>query len=181
MNKIIMIICGLSIVISSGCNTIKSKDIVIPEQLKIEQTPNYKVDTKELDNKLLKAADIKTQYGKLVNGKIEITQNSEEADMILLDPTEFSKFADVIEIAFSYKTIVKSQSELVNSYIEEINNVKSLAAIERAKLIIASENWKSVVDLYDQEHKIRVRENIFSKIELVVVSGISMFALAGGL
>lgn len=181
MKKIILLLSISFIFISSGCNTIKTKDIPIPEPLNIEKTPNYKVDTKELDDKLLKAADIKTQYGKVVDGKIEITENSDEAEMILLDPNEFSKIADCLEIAYSYKTIAKSQSELINEYISNINSAKELAAIERAKLIIATENWKSSLDLYNQEHKIRLREKILNKLELVSVAGISMFALVGGL
>jgi len=134
-----------------------------PPDLKLNETPPYSIK-KDLDNlqspdKLvpiyIKKTDDELSY--IVVGSIE------EGTHILLAPKEYAKVGAIVKLTRTYKEIVLVNETIINTYIDEINALKELSALEREKVISYRELW--VNSKY--EHK---TDNMINRSGMYIIS-----------
>jgi len=143
---IILIICGLLVL---SCAPAPFKPFK-PEPIKFEETPPYSVQP-ELD-KIPKPEPIKRIYVKKIDDtNYQIVATKQEASHIMLAPSEFAKVGAVVQLAVAYKELTLDQEKLVNTYIEQINALKELLAMEQRKSEVYRELWISSENAYRRE------------------------------
>lgn len=121
-----------------------------PEPIKFDPTPPYSVQ-EQLD-KIPKPDPIKRMYVKKLTDKTyEIVENKEEATHIMLAPAEYAKVGAVVKLAKTYKEVAIDQEALINSYVEQINALKELLAMEQRKAEVYRELWISSENAYRRE------------------------------
>lgn len=121
-----------------------------PEPILFEDTPPYSVQ-EELD-KIPKPDPIKRMYvKKLSDTDFQVVETKEEATHIMLAPAEYAKVGAVVQLAITYKNLVLDQEKLVNTYIEQINALKELLAMEQRKSEVYRELWISSENAYRYE------------------------------
>lgn len=121
-----------------------------PPELKFEETPQYSIKD-DLD-KIEKPKPIQRLYAKKVGeDSFEILPSSEGADFIVLAPKEYAKVGAVVKLAKTYKEIVLDQEKLVNTYVDQINALKELVALEQKKSQMYRELWITSENAYRQE------------------------------
>jgi len=121
-----------------------------PEPIKFEDTPPYSVQ-EELD-KIPKPEPIKRMYVKKISDtEFQIVATKEEATHIMLAPSEYAKVGAVVQLAITYKNLVLDQEKLINTYIEQINALKELLAMEQRKAEVYRELWISSENAYRYE------------------------------
>jgi hypothetical protein len=165
MNKINMIGIIIScIIILNGCATTKFEPFE-PDPVKFEVTPEYKVNTTELDN-LLKESIEKQYFAKEViideNNKIKILDenSNEQPTHILMLPEEYKNVANIVDIAMAYRDTTFAQSDLINTHIATVNSLKELAELERQKVLLYRSAWVDSENMFRDERKLRTRENL---------------------
>ena len=121
-----------------------------PEPIKFDQTPPYSV--KEDLDKIPKPEPLKRMYVKKVTDtSYEVVGVKEEATHIMLAPAEYAKVGALVKLTKTYKELVLDQEILVNTYIEQINALKELLAMEQRKSEVYRELWISSENAYRQE------------------------------
>jgi hypothetical protein len=121
-----------------------------PEPIKFDETPPYSIQ-EDLD-KIPKPQPLKRMYVKMVTDTTyEIVVNKDEATHIMLAPNEYAKVGAVVKLAKTYKGLVLDQETLVNTYIDQINALKELYAMEQRKSEVYRELWISSENAYRQE------------------------------
>lgn len=121
-----------------------------PEPIKFEPTAAYSVQ-EELD-KLPKPEPIKRMYVKKIDEtNYQIVATKGEASHVMLAPSEFAKVGAVVKLAVAYKELTLDQEKLVNTYIEQINALKELLAMEQRKSEVYRELWISSENAYRRE------------------------------
>ena len=121
-----------------------------PEAIKFDETPPYSIQ-EQLD-KIPKPDPIKRMYVKKLTDKtFEIVADKKEATHIMLAPKEYAKVGAVVKLAKTYKELVLDQEILINTYIEQINALKELYAMEQRKAEVYRELWISSENAYRQE------------------------------
>lgn len=121
-----------------------------PDPITFEQTALYSVQN-ELD-KIPKPEPIKRMYVKKVDETTyEIVADKAEATHIMLAPSEYAKVGAVVKLAKTYKELAIDQEALVNTYIEQINALKELYAMEQRKSEVYRELWISSENAYRRE------------------------------
>lgn len=142
----VMILC-LFLFVSCGPQLLKPYD---PPKLEFENTPPYSIQ-EDLD-KIQKPAPIQRIYAKKVGeDSFQVVENKEEADFIVLATKEYAKVGTVVKLAKTYKEIILDQEKLVNTYIDQINALKELVALEQKKSQMYRELWISSENAYRQE------------------------------
>ena len=147
MKKIIaLIICGLFLV---SCAPAPFKPFK-PEPIVFEDTPSYSVQ-EDLD-KIPKPEPIKRMYVKRIDDTTyQVVAEKLEATHIMLAPSEYAKVGALVKLAVAYKGLALDQEKLVNTYIEQINALKELLAMEQRKSEVYRELWISSENAYRQE------------------------------
>jgi len=121
-----------------------------PERIVFDQTPTYSVQNEI--NSLPKPEPLKRMYVKKISDtSFEVVASSAEATHIMLAPSEYAKVGAVVQLAKSYKEIVLEQEKLVNTYIDQINALKELYALEQRKTEMYRELWINSENAYRQE------------------------------
>lgn len=121
-----------------------------PEQITFEKTPPYSVQ--EDLNKIPKPEPLKRMYVKEIDDKtFQVVATAEEATHIMLAPAEYAKVGALVKLAKTYKELVLDQETLINTYIEQINALKELLAMEQRKSEVYRELWISSENAYRQE------------------------------
>lgn len=121
-----------------------------PEPIKFEKTDPYSVQ--EDLAKIPKPEPIKRMYVKKIDEKTyEVVENKEEATHIMLAPSEYAKVGALVKLAKTYKELAIDQEELVNIYIDQINALKELLAMEQRKAEVYRELWISSENAYRYE------------------------------
>jgi hypothetical protein len=121
-----------------------------PEAIKFDESPTYSIQ-KDLD-KIPKPDPVKRIYVKKVTDKaFEVVANKVEATHIMLAPKEYAKVGAVVKLAKTYKELVLEQEALINTYIDQINALKELYAMEQRKAEVYRELWISSENAYRQE------------------------------
>jgi len=121
-----------------------------PEVIKFDESPPYSIQ-EDLD-KIPKPDPIKRMYvKKLTDTSFEIVADKAEATHIMLAPREYAKVGAVVKLAKTYKGLVIDQEALINTYIDQINALKELYAMEQRKAEVYRELWISSENAYRQE------------------------------
>lgn len=121
-----------------------------PEPIIFDETPRWSVQ-EDLD-KIPKPEPIKRMYvKKLDDVTYQIVTVKAEATHIMLAPSEFAKVGALVKLAVAYKELAIDQEALVNTYIEQINALKELYAMEQRKSEVYRELWISSENAYRQE------------------------------
>jgi len=121
-----------------------------PEPIKFDKTEPYSVQ-EQLD-KIPKPDPIERMYvKKLTETTFEVVADKAEATHIMLAPSEYAKVGAIVKLAKTYKELLLDQETLVNTYIEQINALKELLAMEQRKSEVYRELWISSENAYRQE------------------------------
>ena len=120
-----------------------------PEPIAFEETMPYSVQ-EDLD-KIPKPDPIKRMYVKKIDDTSYQIVEKAEATHVMLAPSEFAKVGAVVKIAIAYKELAIDQEALVNTYIEQINALKELYAMEQRKSEVYRELWISSENAYRHE------------------------------
>jgi len=141
-----------------------------PPDLKLNETPPYSIK-KDLDNlqspdKLvpiyIKKTDDELSY--IVVGSIE------EGTHILLAPKEYAKVGAIVKLTRTYKEIVLVNETIINTYIDEINALKELSALEREKVISYRELWVNSENMYRAEKYEHKTDNMINRSGMYIIS-----------
>jgi len=136
-------------VLFSGCAPAPFKPFK-PDPIVFDKTPIYSVQ-EELD-KIPKPDPIVRVYAKKISDTTyEVVENKEEATHIMLAPAEYAKVGALVKLAKTYKELTIDQEKLVNTYIEQINALKELVAMEQRKSEVYRELWISSENAYRHE------------------------------
>ena len=140
-----------------------------PDPIKFEETPPYSVQG-DLD-KIPKPEPIKRMYvKKLDDTTYQIVAVRAEATHIMLAPSEFAKVGALVKLAVAYKELAIDQEGLVNTYIEQINALKELLAMEQRKSEVYRELWISSENAYRREKWEHDWDNRIHKTGLYVIT-----------
>lgn len=121
-----------------------------PEAIKFDESPAYSIQ-EDLD-KIPKPSPIKRMYvKKLTDKSFEVVADKAEATHIMLAPKEYAKVGAVVKLAKTYKGLILDQETLINTYIDQINALKELYAMEQRKAEVYRELWISSENAYNQE------------------------------
>jgi hypothetical protein len=101
----------------------------------------------------------------------------DQAKFIILSTEEYAKIAALLKYAKAYKDISKEQEHLINIYIEMINSLKELVALEQAKAAKYREMWADSENAYRQERYAHRLDNAVNKGILGLISIGSIVAL----
>ena len=143
---IILIICGLLVL---SCAPAPFKPYK-PEVIKFDKTPPYSVQ-EELDQ-LPKPEPIKRMYVKETSDKTYVVvADKVEATHVMMAPAEYAKVGAVVKLAVTYKGVAIDQEVLMNTYIDQINALKELLAMEQRKSEVYRGLWISSEDAYRRE------------------------------
>lgn len=161
----------ISLFILSGCAE-KKFEPFRPNPIKFEKTPEYKLDTKPLDDKTIEVvnnirSEIKYGYFNSVTGKIEIINDKSKATYIMLTPEAYAKLADLLQITSDYRSLVKKQESLINDYVANINELKNISELERQISQRYCDEWATSENLYREERRLHKRDNTIDKIEFI--------------
>lgn len=118
----------------------------VPQELpvvKFESTPKYSIDLSEIP-KIEKPIKIWVDE----NFK---TTDEQHAKYLILSPKEYAKYISKLQIKETYKEIIEKQEILVNTYIDQINALKELVALEQAKAKAYRDLWVDAENSYRQE------------------------------
>lgn len=151
-----------------SCTTLDEKiEMSRPPDIKFEKTPDYVLDTETLDNAVYeKVTEFKDniKYGQIKpDGKIEVTDDENLADVVVLDSENYSRVGDIMTLTNAYRDVLKEHAVLINLYVMEINKYKELVELERLRSQILTDSWANSERLYLQERRLRQRENIINK------------------
>lgn len=166
MKKLIaLIICGLFIF---SCAPASFKPFK-PEPIVFEDTPPYSVQG-DLD-KIPKPDPIKRMYVKKIDDTTyQVVAEKLEATHIMLAPSEYAKVGALVKLAVAYKELAIDQEGLVNTYIEQINALKELLAMEQRKSEVYRELWISSENAYRYEKWEHQKDNFFHKTGLYAIT-----------
>jgi hypothetical protein len=121
-----------------------------PEMIKFDESPPYSIQ-EDLE-KIPKPQPLKRMYVKKVTDiTYEIVANKEEATHIMLAPKEYAKIGAIVKLAKTYKGLIFDQETLINTYIDQINALKELYAMEQRKAEVYRELWISSENAYRLE------------------------------
>ena len=136
-----------------------------PEVIKFDETPSYSVQ-EELDA-LPKPEPIKRMYVKKITDQAyEVVVDKAEATHVMMAPAEYAKVGAVVKLAVTYKGVAIDQEGLINTYIDQINALKELLAMEQRKSEVYRELWISSEDAYRREKWEHDWDNRFHKTAL---------------
>ena len=120
-----------------------------PEPIKFDKTDPYSVQ--EYLNSLPKPEPMKRIYVKKINDTTYQTVQKAEATHIMLAPSEYAKVGAVVKLAKTYKELAIDQELLINTYIDQINALKELVAMEQRKAEVYRELWIGSENAYRRE------------------------------
>ncbi len=121
-----------------------------PEVIKFDESPAYSIQ-EDLD-KIPKPSPIKRMYVKKITDiSFEVVADKAEATHIMLAPKEYAKVGAIVKLAKTYKGLILDQETLINTYIDQINALKELYAMEQRKSEVYRELWISSENAYRQE------------------------------
>ena len=147
MKKLIaLIIIGLFLV---SCAPVPFKPYK-PEPITFEDTLPYSVQ--EEINKIPKPEPLKRMYVKKVDDmSYQVVEDKTTATHIMLAPSEYAKVGAIVKLTKTYKQLVLDQEKLMNTYIDQINALKELLAMEQRKSDSYRELWISSENAYRYE------------------------------
>lgn len=147
-----------------------------------EPTSEYSLDTSKLDalNEETLAGLLDAQiYANIgEDGSLSLTFDESEANAILIYSEDWSKVADLAEISSGYRNIITSQTELIKVQKETIKALQQLVLLQQSSKEIYKENFILANNLYKQENKLRMRENLLHEVRffstIIGVIGIAL-------
>lgn len=159
----------------SGCVTIPERQETINDRLMFEKTPEYSIDL----NTIEKPKKLIPQYALIENNTITFTSR-DQATHIVLVPEEYAKVAELLNVTITYKSIIKEQEVLINTYIAEINSLKELLALQQEINNQYKQLWINSEKAYQQQKADYDRQSIISKIgyAITLIGGGVLLALA---
>jgi hypothetical protein len=127
-----------------------------PPQIKFETTPKYKTDL----------ADIIKPDKPIhlwVDEKFQKVDDPSKAKYLILTHDEYAKYVAQLKIKKTYEEIINEQEILINTYIDIINGLKELVALEQAKAKAYRDLWVDSENAYRQERHDRQMDNLVNR------------------
>ena len=157
-----------------GCQTFDPPEI---QELTFEKTPYYEQDlslpkpdsppqpvyVKVLDNGLSSSTQIPGTNNNTQNKTFVVVDNPSDANYIMLAPKEYAKVGAIVRLAVTYKELTEQEKVLTNTYVDQINSLKSLVEIERQKVAAYRNLWVDSENAFRQERKSHRIDNVINK------------------
>ena len=171
MNKWLIL---LILFFSVACATPQTKES-IDSKLTFEKTPEYSLDLSKIE----KPQKLVPQYARIENNVIAFV-SKDQATHIVLVPEEYSKVAELLNVTITYKSIIKEQEILINTYIAEINSLKELLAIQQEINNQYKQLWTNSEKAYQQQKQDYDKQSWMNKIgyAITLIGGGVILALA---
>ena len=121
-----------------------------PEVITFEKTAPYSIQ-EDLE-KIPKPEAPKRLYVKKINDTTyEVVADKKLATHIMLAPKEYAKIGALVKLTKTYKGLVLDEETLINTYIDQINALKELYAMEQRKAEVYRELYINSENAYRQE------------------------------
>lgn len=119
-----------------------------PPMIELPPTDNYSI--KETIENLPKPESLKIIWLKK-EGDIYVVTERAEGTHVLLAQSEYAKVGVLLKRAIALKDIALEQEILINTYIDQLNEVKSIFTLEQQKSIDYRRLWIESENAYRQE------------------------------
>jgi hypothetical protein len=147
------IVLVLFTLIFAGCAPAKFVPAEYPK-VEFEPTPPYVANLDEIE---VPGKPVKI----LLDENFQMTEDQTKARYIAFAPKEYTKVQAYVLAGKSYKEIAIEQEKLINTYINQINALKELVALEQAKAEQYRQLWVDSENAYRQErHEHRINTMI---------------------
>jgi len=127
-----------------------------PPQIKFQETPKYKIDLSDIV-KPDKPIHI------WVDEKFQKVDDPAKAKYLLLSHSEYAKYVSQLVIKKKYEEIIFEQETLINTYVDIINGLKELVALEQAKAKAYRDLWVDSENAYRQEQYQHSLDNLTNR------------------
>jgi hypothetical protein len=115
-----------------------------PPTIKFDPTPKYKTDLSDIIQPP-KPIHI------WVDEKFQKVDDPAKAKYLVLTHDEYAKYVAQLKIKKTYEEIINEQEILINTYVDIINSLKELVALEQAKAKAYRDLWADSENAYRQE------------------------------
>lgn len=169
VKRFALILVVLSLIFT-GCTPPKFVPKEYPK-VEFEPTPSYEANLDEIE---VPGKPVKI----LLDGNFQITEDQTKARYIAFAPKEYTKVQAYVLAGKSYKEIAIEQEKLINTYIEQINALKELIALEQAKAEQYRQLWADSENAYRQERYEHRIDNMINKGIFVTIGALVIAILA---
>ena len=169
VKKFAIILVMLSLIFV-GCAPSKFVPAEYPK-VEFEPTPPYEAN---LDDIKVPGKPVKI----LLDKEFQITEDQKQARYIAFAPKEYTKVQAYVLAGKSYKEIAVEQEKLINTYIEQINALKELVALEQAKAEQYRQLWVDSENAYREERHQHRMDNILNRITFIAIGALVIAILA---
>jgi hypothetical protein len=170
MGRLIGIVFICFALLFTGCAPAEFKPVE-PTKYEFDKTPEYKAG---LDEIVVPDKPVKI----LLTPEFAVTDDPSKAKYVAFAPKEYAKVQAHLKVRQTYKEIAGEQEKLVNTYIEQINALKELLALEQKKAQAYYELWVNSENSYRQEKYARQIDNLYNRSVIGVMSiGVLLIAI----
>jgi hypothetical protein len=142
-------------------------------QITFSKTPKYSVDLSDI---IKPEQPIKIW----VNENFQQVDDPATAKYLLLSHNEYAKYVAQLQIKTTFEKIINEQEILINTYVDIINSLKELVALEQTKANAYRDLWVDSENAYRQEKYNHQIDNITNRgiIGLISIGAIVIAILA---
>lgn len=162
MGRIIISVIVCLSLLFIGCAPAKFTPVE-PMKIEFDKTPKYELN---LDEITIPDKPVKI----LLDKDLNIIEDVKQAKYVAFAPKEYAKVQAHLEVRKAYKDITIEQEKLINAYVDEINALKELLALEQAKTRAYYELWVNSENAYRQEKYEHQLDNMFNRSVIGVMS-----------
>jgi hypothetical protein len=153
-----------------------------PPIIDVQPTPPYSVK-EQLDNLPMPKKLIKTWVKEEKDSKgntFFVPSTKEEATHLLITSDQYANVGVLLQRAIALKAIALEQETLVNTYIDQLNQVKKLFVLEQNKAGTYRQEWIDSENAYRQEKAQHTLDNRINRtgMYLITIGSIIVLAIA---
>lgn len=127
-----------------------------PPVIKFDPTPKYKTDLSDI-------VKPDKPIHMWVDEKFQKVDDPSKAKYLVLTHDEYAKYVAQLKIKKTYEEIINEQEILINTYVDIINGLKELVALEQAKAKAYRDLWADSENAYRQEKYDHQMDNFINK------------------
>jgi hypothetical protein len=150
----------------------------IPPTIEFESTVPYSI--KENIESLPKPEKLKKIWVKAVEvdgNRVFVNTSSKEGTHLLLTKNEYAKVGVLVKRSIALKEIALEQENLINFYIDQLNSVKSLFALESKKSSHYRELWVASENAFRKEKAQHKLDNWINRVSMYLITVGSIIVL----
>jgi len=138
-----------------------------PPVIKFDPTPKYKTDLSDI-------VKPDKPIHMWVDQNFKQVDDPAKAKYLVLTHDEYAKYVAQLKIKKTYEEIINEQEILINTYVDIINGLKELVALEQAKAKAYRDLWADAENSYRQEQYNHQMDNLTNR---AIIGAISVGAI----